>query len=273
MIFGREYWRHPHLFLSILAKGDIPHSISPKLESLLKRYIRLWGIPHPSFQLRAAYFQRFAKSLHFSRALDAGCGIGLQSMLLAKRYPNARIDAYDIDSDSIAVAKEVAKELRLDNLYFIEQDLLQLSNISDYDFIFCIDVLEHVKEDEELIKVFSKALKKDGVLYLATPHERHIKRHLHRFGLQYDSKGHVRAGYSEEKLKSLLSQNGFTVNEIRNTWGLAGECCEELYLLSLLRLPLVCTGLICPLLTVTSRLDMYLSNSRGYGLIAVAHKG
>lgn len=95
--------------------------------------------------------------------------MGLQSVLLAKRYPNTRIDAYDIDSESIAMAREVAKQLRLDNLYFIEQDLLQLSNISDYDFIFCIDVLEHVKEDEELIKVFSKALKKDGVLYLATP--------------------------------------------------------------------------------------------------------
>jgi ubiquinone/menaquinone biosynthesis C-methylase UbiE len=272
MIFGREYWRYPRPFLNILTKEGISHRTSPKLEALLKAYIMLWGIPNPSFQLRAAYFQRFTKRLHFSYALDAGCGIGLQSMLLAKRYPNARIDAYDTDSDSIAVAKDVAKELRLDNLHFVEQDLLQLSNISDYDFIFCIDVLEHVKEDEQLIKIFSKTLKKGGVLYVATPHERHVKRLLHRFGLQYDSKEHVREGYSEAKLKSLLCKNGFTVNQIKNTWGLVGWGCEELYMLSLLRLPLVCTGLICPLLTVTSRLDMYLSNSKGGGLIAVGHK-
>jgi len=238
MIFGREYWRHPRVFLSILAKGGIPHSISPKLEALLKAYIMLWGIPNPSLQLRAAYFQKFTKRVQFSRALDAGCGIGLHSILLARRYPHAKIDAYDVDSELITVAEEMAKELRLDNLSFTEQDLLELRNFSEYDFIYCIDVLEHVEDDEELIKVFWQALKKGGVLYLATPHERHIKRYFTRLGLQYEAKGHVRSGYSEEKLESLLSKNGFTLKQIRTTWGLMGEGCEELYMLSLLRLPL-----------------------------------
>ncbi|MCL0060396.1 class I SAM-dependent methyltransferase [Dehalococcoidia bacterium] len=135
MIFGREYWRHPQIFLNLLSKGGISRSISPKLEALLKAYVMLWGIPHPSFQLRAAYFQRFTKRIQFSRALDAGCGIGLHSILLARKYPYSRIDAYDIDSELITVAKEVAKELHLDNLYFIEQDLLKLQNFFEYDFI------------------------------------------------------------------------------------------------------------------------------------------
>jgi len=272
MMLGREYWRHPRIFLSMLANAGIPHSISPKLEALLKAYIICWGIPNPSFQLRAAYFQSFTKRIQFSRALDAGCGIGFHSILLARKYPHSKIDACDIDSGSLTVAKKVAKQLRLDNLYFIEQDVLRLRNFSEYDFIYCIDVLEHVEDDEELIKVFWQALKKGGVLYLATPHERHIKRYFTRLGLQYEAKGHVRPGYSEEKLESLLSKNGFTLKQIGTTWGLVGEGCEELYMLSLLRLPLVCTALICPFLAVISRLDMYRSNSKGYGLIAIAHK-
>ncbi len=129
-----------------------------------------------------------------------------------------------------------------------------------------------MEDDGELIKVFSQSLKKGGVLYLATPHERHTKRYFRRLGLKYESKGHVREGYGKEKFEALLSNNGFTLNQIRNTWGLVGEGCEELYLLSLLRLPLVCTGLICPFLTIVSRLDMYLRNPKGYGLIAIAHK-
>jgi ubiquinone/menaquinone biosynthesis C-methylase UbiE len=106
----------------MLAKAGIRQGISPKLEALLKAYVFLWGMPHPSFQLRAAYFQRFMKRIQFSQALDAGRGIGLHSILLAKRYPNLMIDACDIDSESLTVAKKVAKQLRLNNLYFIEQD-------------------------------------------------------------------------------------------------------------------------------------------------------
>jgi SAM-dependent methyltransferase len=147
-----------------------------------------------------------------------------------------------------------------------------LQNFSEYDFIYCIDVLQHVEDDGELIKLFSQGLKNGGVLYLATPRERHTNRYFRRLGLKYKVKAHVREGYNEKKLGALLSNNGFTINRIRTTWGLIGEGCEELYMLSLLRLPLVSTGLICPFLTILSRLDMFFGNRNGYGLVAIAHK-
>jgi len=274
MFFGREWHRYPEILWQMLGKSGVSSKASSKwFRPLIKIYIRLFGLPNVSWQLKALYFRRFIKAFRFDNVLDAGCGIGLFSVYLAKKYPKAKVDACDLDNDYIAVGKKMVNDLGLTNVNMFQADLLQLDESSKYDLIICMDVIEHIKDDRRLVANLYEALKPGGSLYLSTPHSRHINRHLKRFGVTYESKTHVRPGYSEKELSEILKEAGFAIVRLKNIWGLWGEMCEEIYQLVITRLPLLVAALLFPVLVLLSSLDMFAKNRTGYGLLLIAEKG
>ena len=56
-----------------------------------------------------------------SGVLEVGCGIGAQTLILAKRSPGARFTSIDISADSLATAKQDAVLFRRD-----DSDVLRL---------------------------------------------------------------------------------------------------------------------------------------------------
>lgn len=271
MFFGRECYRYPEILWQMLGEAEAQTKASSKWwQPLIKAYIYLFGLPHVGYRLRASYFKRAVRQFKFNRALDAGCGIGLYSFYLGKKNPWAMVDACDSNSGYIEAGKRILNQLKLSNVNIFQADLSQLSEVDKYDLIFGIDVLEHIEDDGQVVTNFHRALKDGGILYLTTPHLRHTKRYFQSLG--YESKGHVRAGYTEQGLTKLLQDNGFRVNKLRNVWGFFGEWCEELYMLAILRLPLPFAGLLFPILSIISSLDMLTRNNKGYGLLLVAQK-
>lgn len=273
MFFGRQCYRYPEILLQMLGESSVESKASSKWwQPLIKAYIYLFGLPSVGYQLRASYFRRLIKQFRFNKALDAGCGIGLYSFYLAREYPEARIDACDGNPSYIEAGKKIRNKLKLSSVNIFQADLLQLSEVNKYDLIICIDVLEHIEDDQSLLANFHKALRNGGILYLTTPHQRHTNRYFQRLGLKYEGKGHVRAGYTEQGLTELLENNGFRIRKMRNVWGPFGEGCEELYRLAILRLPLPLAALCFPILSIISSLDMVTKNSKGYGLVVIAQK-
>ncbi|MBA7506267.1 Ubiquinone biosynthesis O-methyltransferase, mitochondrial [subsurface metagenome] len=271
MFFGRECYRYPEILWQMLGETKVETKASSRWwQPFIKAYIYLLGLPHVGYQLRASYFRRAIRQFKFNRALDAGCGIGLYSFYLGKKNPWAMIDACDSNSGYIEAGKRILNQLKLSNVNIFQADLSQLSEIDKYDLIIGIDVLEHIEDDGQVLTNFHRALKDGGILYLTTPHVRHTKRYFQ--SLRHESKGHIRAGYTEQGLTKLLQDNGFRVNKVRNVWGFFGEGCEELYMLAILRLPLPFASLLFPLLSIISSLDMLTRNSKGYGLLLIAQK-
>lgn len=271
MFVGRECYKYTEILSQLLDKGTIRTRASPKwLQPWLKIYVYLFGVPDVGFQLRARYVRSIVTRFEFNRALDAGCGMGLNSLYLANKRPSATIDACDLHPGLVKAASIIRDNLKLRNVNIFQADLTQLSEVNKYDLICCIDVIEHIPDDSKVLLNFSRALKDGGILLVSTNHKRHINRRLK--GLKYDSRGHVRGGYSESELSQLLETSGFDIKEIRNVWGFWGEYCEELYHWALLHLPVPLTALSFPLLSALSSLDMLAKNSSGYGLIAIAGK-
>lgn len=236
--------------------------------SLVPAYIRFFGLPDVGFQLRSLYFRRFVKQFRFNTVLDAGCGLGLYSFYLAKKFPQAVIESCDIDSKLIKTGILILRELNLNNVKFFELDITSLCEINKYDLIICIDVLEHIKDDQRVIRNFYRALKVGGILYLTTPHKRHVKRVL--FSKRVE-KGHVRGGYTESEIINLLENNGFKIKKLKNIFGRFGTGCTELYLSMLFISPLLAA--ICfPLLSMFSSFDMVAKNREGNGLLVIAEK-
>jgi len=271
MFIGRECYKHTEVLAKLLDEGNVRARASSKnIQPLLKAYVRLFGVPDIGFQLRARYVRKIVSKIPFSSALDAGCGIGLNSLYLAQKFPASVIDACDLTPGLVQAATLLRDDRKLNNVNLFTADLTQLTAENKYDLIFCIDVIEHIPDDGKVPRNFARALKDGGTLVISTPHKRHIKRHIK--GLKYDSRGHVREGYTEEELRLLLQSNGFTVKDVRHVWGFWGEYCEELYLWTIIHFPAPFAALSFPVLSLFSSLDMLTKNREGYGIMVIAQK-
>jgi 2-polyprenyl-3-methyl-5-hydroxy-6-metoxy-1,4-benzoquinol methylase len=100
--------------------------------------------------------------------LIAGCGTGMQAVNCSHTYKNARITAIDISLSSLAYAKRITAELGVDNIEYIQANILELDGLDKkFDLIECGGVLHHLSNPLRGWEVLSGLLKKDALMMLA----------------------------------------------------------------------------------------------------------
>ena len=100
-----------------------------------------------------------------SRVLEAGCGVGAQTVTLAQRSPDARFTSVDVSAESIAEAKRRADLAGLTNVEFLQADIVALPfNAESFDHIFVCFVLEHLARPVEALAILKRLLKPGGTI-------------------------------------------------------------------------------------------------------------
>jgi len=100
-----------------------------------------------------------------STVLEAGCGIGAQTLALARNSPAARITSIDVSSESIAQARQRAAEAGIANVVFREADILALPyEPQSFDHVFVCFVLEHLSDPALALQRLARVLKPGGSL-------------------------------------------------------------------------------------------------------------
>ena len=201
--------------------------------------------------------------------LDAGCGDGLYAAWLAYKYPTAKVTGVDLDSASIGKAKQLQHLLPLDNLELYLADLSKPLTICHYDLAYCIDVLEHIQDDDLVLRNLALALKPTGTLLLHTPLNDQ-KRYFRKFK-KWQQNDHVRQGYQEDNLNAKLELNGFKLVNRQYTFGWAGALAWEIYE-SAHRLGQASRILTSLLLRPLSSLEVRLKNNWGNAILIEARK-
>lgn len=98
-----------------------------------------------------------------SLVLEAGCGVGAQTVPLAKNSPQAMIVALDISCSSSREASARAEEAGLDNVRFLQADIFHLPFRKEaFDHLFICFVLEHLPRPVEVLKILKKFIKPGG---------------------------------------------------------------------------------------------------------------
>jgi ubiquinone/menaquinone biosynthesis C-methylase UbiE len=101
------------------------------------------------------------------KVLEAGCGVGAQTRILARRNPEAVFECVDISGESIEQARAVATREGLEHVTFKQADLYALScKPGSFDHVFVCFVLEHLQEPEHALNIFRQILKPGGSLTL-----------------------------------------------------------------------------------------------------------
>ena len=100
-----------------------------------------------------------------SRVLEAGCGVGAQTLTLAKNSPQALITSVDISAASVAEAEKKTREAGLGNVEFGQADIFNLPfGPGSFDHIFVCFVLEHLANPAEALRKLKAHLKKGGTM-------------------------------------------------------------------------------------------------------------
>jgi len=100
-----------------------------------------------------------------SRVLEPGCGVGAQTITLAKNSPAARFVCVDISAESLEQAKAFAAREGLSNVEFHQADIFALPfEEESFDHVFLCYVLEHLREPVRALAALGNVLKPGGSL-------------------------------------------------------------------------------------------------------------
>ncbi len=97
------------------------------------------------------------------RVLEAGCGVGGQTAVLARRNPGAQFVSVDISAASIEEAKKDPTLRGFDNVRFQVADIMALPFEEEtFDHVFVCFVLEHLDDPLGALGELKRVLKRGG---------------------------------------------------------------------------------------------------------------
>jgi len=152
-----------------------------------------------------------------SKVLEAGCGVGAQTVTLAKNSPEAHIISIDISEASVAEAEKRVASEGFSNVSFQQGDIFNLSfEPESFDHVFVCFVLEHLSKPAEALAVLRTFIKPGGNITVIEgdhgstyfhPDSLHAHRAIQcQIDLQKQSGGNANIG---RELFPLLNSAGF----------------------------------------------------------------
>src|SRR3989344_7324364 len=134
---------------------------------------------HTPFEAHVMVFERIKPS---SKILDLGCASGYFAKELLKK--NCRVWGMDADKEAVQEAKKYCVEVKVADL----DELSSRLNRDTFDYILLLDVLEHLKNPEKLLKLLKKYLNRDGEIIVSVPNIAFISLRLSHMAGKFDYK-------------------------------------------------------------------------------------
>ena len=100
-----------------------------------------------------------------SQVLEAGCGVGAQTQILARRSPEAIFTSVDTSADAVQKARESIAQEGLANVTFRQADIFDLPfGRESFDHVFVCFLLEHLPDPVKALRCLENVLKPRGTM-------------------------------------------------------------------------------------------------------------
>lgn len=163
------------------------------------------------------------------RLLEVGVGVGAQSEIILRRYPDVKIVGIDQNPSQLASARESLSQLSYAENRFELHEMDATSMDFDsmrFDGAFICWVLEHVPQPERVISEVRRVLKKGGKIFISEVMNHSFflepySPHVWKYWMAMNDYQHEQTGdpFIGAKLGNLLLAQGFTDISTRvNTW-------------------------------------------------------
>jgi SAM-dependent methyltransferase len=221
------------------------------------------------------------------RCLDLGSDNGVVSLLL--REGGGRWASGDLTEEAVESIRALVQE----DVHRVEGGRLPFADAS-FDRVAVVDMLEHVPDEAAFVAELARVTRPGGRLVINTPHAKRtlLRRFRHLLGQTDEKHGHLRPGYTPERLAAVLAE-GFVLESHRTYSRFFSELVDTLLNFGIERLGkkgsskgMVVTGgdlkkhrrlflaysAVYPLVKAVASLDALLPGTSGYMLIAAARR-
>jgi SAM-dependent methyltransferase len=151
-------------------------------------------------QRKFAELSRMVGPTEGLRCLDLGSDNGVISLLL--REGGGRWSSGDLTEEAVASIRGLVGE----DVHRVEGGRLPFADAS-FDRVAVVDMLEHVPDEDAFVAELARVTKPGGRLVINTPHRKRtlLRRFRHLLGQTEEKHGHLRPGYTPERLAALLA--------------------------------------------------------------------
>lgn len=139
----------------------------------------------------------------FQSLLESGCGTGFVLSGIASAFPKARLVGTEAFAEGLAFARGRASQAEL-----MQMDARALPYSDEFDVVAAFDVIEHIEEDELVLRNFYRATRPGGHCLLSVP------QHMWLWGPLDEEACHKRR-YDPGELEGKAERAGFRV--VRST--------------------------------------------------------
>jgi SAM-dependent methyltransferase len=149
------------------------------------------------------------------RTFDAGSGNGGFSIYAARR--GNRVLAASFSEREQEDVRRRVQELGVSGIEFRTLDLREIEEhreeLGQFDQIICFETIEHVNDDEGLVRSLAAMLAPAGRLLLTTPFDGHRPLYSEEpTPSPIEDGSHVRFGYSQQRLRQIAQDAGLEVD-------------------------------------------------------------
>lgn len=210
------------------------------------------------------------------RTFDAGCGNGGFSIYAARSGND--VVAASFSPREQEDARRRAEVLGVSGIDFRTLDLREIDehrdSLGSFDQIICFETIEHLTDDEGLVRTLVDMLEPGGQLLLTTPFDAHrplYTEEAHPSPVEDGS--HVRFGYSQQRLREIAEGAGLTVQDEGFISGVVSQKLTDLMRRLSERIGRPAAWLALLALRPLVLLDRPLSRLTGYPYLSVALSG
>lgn len=140
-----------------------------------------------------------------NKYLEIGCGTGFVLRAVEQNFPACKVSGSELFEEGLKYAK-----IRVPNANLIQLNAVEMDTKAEYDVFGAFDVLEHIKEDEKVLKnlygsIVTTIQKTGGVIT--------VPQHMFMWSSSDEEACHVRR-YSQKELRTKLEAAGFKVERM-----------------------------------------------------------
>jgi len=100
-----------------------------------------------------------------SLVLEAGCGVGAQTKIIAPKNPESNFLSIDLSETSLREARELIQSLHITNVEFRQADIYHLPFTDEtFDSVLICFVLEHLQNPKAALRELKRVVKQGGTM-------------------------------------------------------------------------------------------------------------
>ena len=116
-------------------------------------------------EINLKLFNNKIREVEAPNILVAGCGTGQHSIGTAKRFKDSKVLAIDLSLSSLAYAKRKTDELMIENIEYMQADILDLGQLDkQFDIVESCGVLHHMDNPMAGWRALTNCLKPGGLM-------------------------------------------------------------------------------------------------------------